>query len=100
MKPLIIALAVLIAAFRPVLIFRDFNPHIESGYEALAHLFVGGLVGAWWISETCGLSKLIYLLLFAWAMRSQRWQMRTASVLTLVEIGSVAVTVAIKRGLI
>lgn len=46
MKPYVIALAIAIGAFRPVLIFVDFNPHIEASYQAMAHLLVGGLLGA------------------------------------------------------
>ena len=51
MKPLIILAAILVGAFRPVLLFREFNPHVESGYQAIAHILVGLLLGAWYATK-------------------------------------------------
>jgi hypothetical protein len=49
MKPWIIALAVLIGAFRPVLLFKEFNPHVVNAYTAFAHIFIGMVLGFWLI---------------------------------------------------
>lgn len=97
MKLAVILLAILIGAFRPVLLFYEFNPHIESGYEAAAHLFTGGLVGCWLANHKFSLG-LILLLLTAFARSSESWLMRTASALTAVEIICVGIGIAVKRG--
>lgn len=47
MKPLLILLCLAVAAFRPVLLFVEVGPHVQGSYEAVAHLLVGGLAGAW-----------------------------------------------------
>ncbi len=92
MKPLIVIIALAIAAFRTVLLFRDFNPHVERGYEAFAHLFEGGLVGVW-LSRVGwpGVGHLAFALLFGWCT-STHWCMRTASALANVEIVCVSIS--------
>jgi hypothetical protein len=48
-KFVVIAIAVLLAVIRPFL-----APHpvsLQGSYEALAHLFVGGLIGAWLVTK-------------------------------------------------
>lgn len=32
-----------VAAFRPVLLFVDFNQHVDASYQAVAHMLVAGL---------------------------------------------------------
>jgi hypothetical protein len=32
-----------VAAFRPVLLFVDFNEHVDASYQAVAHMLVAGL---------------------------------------------------------
>ena len=84
MKPTII-IAVLIAAFRPVMLFVEFNPHLIDGYKDFSHLFVGGLIGVWFLQG----GKVLWLvpvLLYAFVDRSASWQIRTASALSIVEI--------------
>jgi len=49
MKFAIIAIAVVLGVIRPFL-----SPHpvsLQGSYEALAHLFVGGVVGAWLVTR-------------------------------------------------
>ena len=49
MKFAIIAIAVVLGVIRPFL-----SPHpvsIQGSYEGLAHLFVGGVVGAWLVTR-------------------------------------------------
>ena len=49
MKFAIIAMAVVLGVIRPFL-----SPHpvsLQGSYEAIAHLFVGGVVGAWLVTR-------------------------------------------------
>jgi hypothetical protein len=49
MKFAIIAIAVVLGVIRPFL-----SPHpvsLQGSYEAIAHLFVGGVVGAWLVTR-------------------------------------------------
>lgn len=67
MKYAVIIVALVLGIIRPFL-----PPHpvsLQGGYEAAAHLFVGGIVGAWLVTRA-------------------RWLMAIAIVLTLVEVGS------------
>jgi hypothetical protein len=66
-KYAVIAIAIVLGIIRPFL-----SPHpvsLQGSYEAVAHLFVGGIIGAWMVTRA-------------------RWLMAIAVVLTLVEIGS------------
>ncbi len=50
MKIAVIATAIVLAAIRPFL-----APHpvsLQGSYEALAHLFVGGVIGAWFVTRS------------------------------------------------
>lgn len=93
MKPLILSLAIAIGLFRPVLLFVEFNPHIEAGYEAFAHIFVGVLLGIWLIyrdvEQDLGVNGGL-----------QPWVMRTFWALAVIEVICAAVGVAMKRGLL
>lgn len=40
-----------VTAVRPVPIFVELNEHLQSSYEAVAHLLVGGLFGAYFVSR-------------------------------------------------
>jgi hypothetical protein len=49
MKFVIIAITIVLGVIRPFL-----SPHpvsLQGSYEALAHLFVGGVVGAWLVTR-------------------------------------------------
>ena len=49
MKFAIIAIAIVLGVIRPFL-----SPHpvsLQGSYEAIAHLFVGGVVGAWLVTK-------------------------------------------------
>jgi len=49
MKFAIIAIAVVLGVIRPFL-----SPHpvsMQGSYEAIAHLFVGGVIGAWLVTR-------------------------------------------------
>jgi hypothetical protein len=92
MKPAIF-IAVLVAAFRPLMLFVEFNPHVIDGYKDFAHLFVGGLIGVWFLQG----GKVLWLiptLLYAAFDATCSWQIRTASALSLVEIACAALTFA------
>lgn len=43
MKPLLIIAVAAVAVFRPVLLFVDFNEHVDASYQAAAHMLVAGL---------------------------------------------------------
>lgn len=58
MRVFLIILSVLVGAFRPVLLFKEFNPHIQSSYEAVAHILVGALLCAWLTSTDLGYEVL------------------------------------------
>lgn len=67
MKVAVIAIAIVLAAIRPFL-----APHsvsLQGSYEAFAHLFVGGVFGAWLVTKS-------------------RWPLVIAIGLTLVEVVS------------
>ena len=67
MKFAVIAFAIVLGIIRPFL-----SPHpvsFQGSYEAIAHMFVGGVIGAWMMTRA-------------------RWLLVTAIGLTVVEIGS------------
>ncbi len=54
------ALALVIGFVRPLL---DSHPlSVEGSYEAFAHLFVGGLIGAWLVTRELVYSTLVVVL--------------------------------------
>lgn len=70
MKFAVIAIAIVLAVIRPFL-----SPHpvsLQGSYEAMAHLFVGGVIGACLVTRA-------------------RWLLAIAIGLTVVEIGSAIV---------
>jgi hypothetical protein len=71
MKFAIIAIAVVLGVIRPFL-----SPHpvsLQGSYEALAHLYVGGVVGAWLVTRA-------------------RWLLGIGIGLTVVEVASAVVS--------
>lgn len=90
MKPTIF-IAVIVAAIRPLMLFVDFNPHLIDAYKDFAHLFVGGLIGVWFM-QGGKISWLVPILLYGFADRSASWQIRTASALSIVEIVCATIT--------
>lgn len=84
MKPTII-IAVLIGAFRPLMLFVEFNSRLIDGYKDFAHLFVGGLIGVWFLQGGTVL-WLVPMLPYAAFDGTASWQIRTASALSIVEI--------------
>lgn len=96
MKPAIILAAVLIGAFRPVLLFRDFNSHVEVGYQAVAHILVGMLLGAWYVLKESqdaliqgGYSQLSPMQ----AADKRAWLIQTFWILTAIEVICAAITI-------
>ena len=77
-KTLIIVAAVLIGLFRPVLIFVEFNPHIEAAYEAASHILVGLLLGLWLYSRD--------VQTWAGALELRPWVMPVFWILTAIEV--------------
>lgn len=70
MKFAVIAIAIVLAVLRPFL-----APHpmsLQGSYEAIAHLFVGGVIGAWLVTRA-------------------RWLLAIAIGLTVVELGSAVI---------
>jgi hypothetical protein len=70
MKFAVITVAVVLGIIRPFL-----APHpvsMQGSYEALAHLFVGGVIGAWLVTRA-------------------RWLLAIAIGLTAVEVGSAVI---------
>jgi hypothetical protein len=65
MKRLVIVVAKLIAAARPFMPLHSAS--LPGSYEAMAHIFVGGLIGAWIVNR-------------------QRWLLFTAFAITAVEV--------------
>ncbi len=49
MKTAVIAVAILVAVIRPFLPTHPLSP--QGSYEAFAHVFVGGVLGAWFASR-------------------------------------------------
>ena len=49
MKFVIIAIAVVLGVIRPFLSSHPVS--LQGSYEALAHLFVGGVIGAWLVTR-------------------------------------------------
>lgn len=82
---LTIFFAAILAAFRPLMVFVDFDPHLIDTYKDFAHLFVGGLIGAW-LMQGGKVLWLIPTLLYAFLDHSASWQIRIASALSIVEI--------------
>jgi hypothetical protein len=71
MKFAIIAIAVVLGVIRPFL-----SPHpvsLQGSYEAIAHLFVGGVIGAWLVTRA-------------------RWLLVIGIGLTIVEVASAVVS--------
>lgn len=85
MKTLLACAVAAVIAFRPFLLFVEFNPHIKSSYEAFAHILIGGFVGVWLYTGIKPLSVLGYLL-FGLFMDGVDWTIRAASLMTLTEI--------------
>ena len=72
MKAIVIVVAIATGALRP---FLPTHPLSAPGsYEAFAHLFVGGVLGAWMVSRA-------------------RWLLYIAISLSLVEVGSATIGV-------
>jgi hypothetical protein len=90
MKLWFIIAAILIGLFRPVLLFREFNPHIESGYEAIAHIFVGILLGIWLIDRKYN------GLISPW----KSWAVPIFWTLNAIEVTCAAIAIAMKKGLL
>ena len=65
MKLLVIIAAIGIAAARPFMTAHSVSP--QGSYEAMAHIFVGGLIGAWLVNR-------------------KRWLLITALAISAVEI--------------
>jgi hypothetical protein len=66
-KFVVLTIAIVLAVIRPFL-----SPHpvsMPGSYEAMAHLFVGGVIGAWLVTRA-------------------PWLLGTAIALTVVEVGS------------
>jgi hypothetical protein len=98
MKLFILVLAVILSLIRPVLIFKTIGKHASQSYQALAHLLVGGLVGAWIILEgNLSVVNILGGILLGAFAESAPWQIRTASMMTLVEIVCAVLTVVRKR---
>jgi hypothetical protein len=75
MKYVVIAIAIVLGIIRPFL-----APHpvsLQGSYEAAAHLFVGGIIGAWMVTRA-------------------RWQMLIAVALTIAEVGSAIVGMLVR----
>ena len=75
MKFAVIAFAIVLGVVRPFL-----SPHpvsFQGSYEAIAHMFVGGVIGAWMMTRA-------------------RWLLVTAIGLTVVEVGSAVVGVLLR----
>jgi hypothetical protein len=51
MKASIFLVSIAVAIFRPFLIFYEVNEHLQSSYEALAHILVGGLFAAYFANR-------------------------------------------------
>lgn len=88
MKPAVLFAAAVIGLIRPVLLFVEVNPHVQSSYEAAAHLLVGGLVGAWLHGRDTQRMSPFYVV--------RPWVMRTFWTLTAVEIACALITLARK----
>lgn len=101
MKCAVILTALIVAVIRPFLLFYDIGQHAQSSYEAIAHLLVGGLIGVWAVTRLrFSIFDVVGSLLMAFAIPEHRWEIRTASALTVIEIVCAAVGVAMKRGLL
>lgn len=74
----VIVLSIVFALLRPLFIFREFNKHINQSYQAFAHILVGILLAAWWLTGKQ------YLMILFW-------------MLTIVEVISAVVTAIRKR---
>lgn len=94
MKPLIILAAILVGLFRPVLLFREFNPHVESGYQAVSHILVGLLLGAWYATRSAQQE--------VWKIggrgdnlgpAARAWLLNTFWILTAIEVACAAITI-------
>ena len=75
MKFAVIAFAIVLGIIRPFL-----SPHpvsFQGSYEAIAHMFVGGVIGAWMVTRA-------------------RWLLVTAIGLTVVKVGSAVVGVLLR----
>jgi hypothetical protein len=91
-KDAILVAAVLIGLFRPVLLFVDFNTHVEAAYEAVAHILVGLLLGLWLYSRD--------VQTWAAALELRPWVMPTFWTLAAVEVICAGIGIAMKRGLL
>lgn len=68
MKTALIGVAVLIGAFRPVLLFVELNSHVQSAYEAAAHMLVGVLFGVWLLRKCEGEKQEPWVMQTFWAI--------------------------------
>jgi ABC-type Mn2+/Zn2+ transport system permease subunit len=51
MKASILIISIVVAVFRPFLIFYDVNEHLKTSYEAVSHILVGGLLAAFFANR-------------------------------------------------
>lgn len=89
MKPFVLILSLAVALFRPVLLFVEVNEHLQSSYEAVAHLLVGGLFTAGWLAEG-------WLVEVDDIQEGRWWCFQVAVGLTVVEIVCAGITIAIR----
>lgn len=92
MKSFAIALSLAIGLIRPVLLFVELNHHLQSSYEAIAHITVGALF-AWYFANdrlwerTNGGQRPVNL-------SEYQWTLYAAIGLTAVEVICAIITVA------
>lgn len=96
MKPFVLILSLVVALFRPLLIFVEVNEHVQSSYEAVAHLLVGGLFAAYLTARTCIATEPAKYGQRQLLEERYGYMLRTAFGLTAVEIVCAAVTIAIR----
>lgn len=91
LKALVILVAIAVGLFRPVLIFAQFNEHLEASYQAIAHILVGGLF-AWHYATVCEWRRY-----GEWAnARPREIWLTLACALTCIEIVCFAITLLLK----
>jgi hypothetical protein len=95
-KPAVIIACLLVAAFRPVLLFVDFNSHVEVGYQAVAHMLVGGLLAVGYTLRWLGKRTLSSNEANAIIDDISNWTMTAGWSLTAVEVICAGITIARK----